>query len=77
MPVPLRQICSVLFCKTRFTPETTKLYMRNNDLNVNTMTINDNYIIINHKAEPLFKPDTFTNLYVAPGILYRVGTILK
>jgi hypothetical protein len=77
MPAPLRQLCSVMFCKLRFTPETTKIYMRQNELNVNTMTITDKYIIVNHKTEVLFKPNTFTNLNVSPGILYKVGTILQ
>lgn len=75
MPAPLRQICSIVFCRLKFTPETATKYLIKNELNYKNMYMTEKAYVFEHKPLAEFKPNTFCNLNPEPGIIYNYGTI--
>jgi len=75
MPVVLRQICNVVFCRLKFTPENAKKYLIKNELNSTNMYMTEKSYVFEHKPLAMFKPNTFCNINVEPGVHFNYGTI--
>jgi len=77
MPAPLRQICNVIFCKLRFTPETAIQYLTKNELNSTNMYMTEKTYVFQHKPLVYFKPNSFCHITTEPGIWLNYGSVKR